>query len=575
MKLGKARNAMGLLVSLCAASRMASDAAHAGTPGCPEAGMVVGQTKISQTTGGFMGSLDPQDRFGTSIASVGDIDGDGLGDFAVGALSDDDGGTDRGAVYILFMNMNGTVRAQQKVSSTVGGFSGPLDNGDSFGVSVCSPGDLDTDGIPDLAVGASGDDDGGVDRGAIYILFMNQDGTVRAQQKVSSTSGGFGLPLLEDDRFGSSVAPMGDLDGDGVYDLAASAWLDDDGGQNRGAVYVLFMNRDGTVRAQQKISSTAGGLSGSLNNGDQFGRSLSAIGSLDGDSVTELAVGAYLDDEGGTDRGAVYILFLNSDGTVRAQQKISSTVEGFGGMLDNGDWFGASVSSLGDLDGDGIADLAAGADLDDDGGQDRGALYVLLLDATGAVRSVKKLSSTAGGFVGPLNDGDRFGHSASAAVDQNGDGVREIAVGSVSDDDGGMNQGAVWILSLADCNTFPTLLQNPTPCAVLLPASGGSTGFSITATGDGTLTYQWRKDGVALINGGPISGANSPNLTVNATAAEVGLYDCVVTNPFGSVTSAAAVLALRPSCPGDVDSSGGVNFLDITTVLANFGIACP
>ena len=67
-----------------------------------------------------------------------------------------------------------------------------------------------------------------------------------------------------------------------------------------------------------------------------------------------MAVGAHGDDDGGSDRGAVWILFLNSDGTVKAHQKISDTSGGFTGTLDNSDCFGESVASLGDLDGDGV-----------------------------------------------------------------------------------------------------------------------------------------------------------------------------------------------------------------------------
>ncbi len=151
-------------------------------------------------------------------------------------------------------------------------------------------------------------------------------------------------------------------------------------GADRGAVWVLFLNNNGTVKSHQKISDTEGGFTGMLDDGDSFGSSVASLGDLDGDGVGDVAVGVTLDDDGGTSRGAVWILFLNTDGTVKSHQKISDTEGGFTGILDNLDSFGQSVASLGDLDGDGVGDLAVGAARDDDGGFDRGAVWVLSLD---------------------------------------------------------------------------------------------------------------------------------------------------------------------------------------------------
>ncbi|MCP4967634.1 MAG: hypothetical protein GY926_20675, partial [bacterium] len=263
---------------------------------------------------------------------------------------DDDGGSNRGAVYLLFLNADGTVKAEQKISDTAGGLSTTLDNNDYFGYSVAGMGDIDGDGIADIAVGARFDDDGGTDRGAVYLLFLNSDGTVKAEQKISDSTGGLSTALGNNDYLGSSVSGVGDLDGDGVADIAVGAYGDDDGGASRGAVYVLFLNSDGTVKAEQKISDTVGGLSTVLGDSDYFGWSTSGIGDVDGDGVADIAVGAYGDDDGGTSRGAVYVLFLNSDGTVKAEQKISDTAGGLTTALDDTDYFGISVSGIGDVD---------------------------------------------------------------------------------------------------------------------------------------------------------------------------------------------------------------------------------
>ena len=299
-------------------------------------GTVKSKQKISDTEGFLSGPLNPggvlapSDFFGHMVVSIGDLDGDGVTDLAVGAVQDDDGGSNRGAVYILFLDNDGTVKSKQKISDSEGFLSGPLnpggalDDGDQFGVSVTSIGDLDGDGISDLAVGATGDDDGGSLRGAVYVLFLNTDGTVKSKQKISDSEGFLSGPmnpggLLDNvDNFGLSVGSIGDLDGDDISDLAVGAVGDDDGGSRRGAVYVLFLNTDGTVKSKQKISDTAGFLSGPLNPGgvledvDLFGYSVANIGDRNGDGVTDLAVGAVGDDDGGSGRGAVYVLFMTN-----------------------------------------------------------------------------------------------------------------------------------------------------------------------------------------------------------------------------------------------------------------------
>ncbi|MCA9076192.1 MAG: FG-GAP repeat protein [Planctomycetaceae bacterium] len=411
-------------------------------------GVVTAEQKISDTVGGFTAVLDNNDGFGEAVADVGDLNGDGINDLVVGARRDGDGGSTRGAVYVLFLNADGTVNSHQKISSTQGGFTATLDDGDNFGTSIASLGDLDGDSITEIAVGARLDDDGGDARGAVYVLFLNSDGTVKSHQKISDTEGGFTGILQNTDIFGSAVANVGDMNGDGVTDLAVGTYLDDDGGNNRGAVYLLFLNTDGTVDSHQKISLLEGGFTGTLDESDHFGLSLANLGDLDGDGVTDLAVGADEDDDAGSDRGAVYVLFLRADGTVKSHRKISDTVGNFTGHLNDFDRFGNSLTNLGDLDGDGVTDLGVGAVGDDDGGDFRGAMNVLFLNTDGTVKSHRKISDTQGNFNATLNDTDIFGSSLTTIADNNGDGIRELVVGATGDDDGGSARGAVYVLSL-------------------------------------------------------------------------------------------------------------------------------
>lgn len=401
--------------------------------------------KISETSGKFTGSLNNADQFGAALANLGDLDLDGIPDLAVGTPYDDQNGTDRGALWILYLDKTGQAVNQLKLTGGLNGFTGPLNDGDHFGAAMASLGDLDGDTVPDLVVGAPGDDGGGTDRGALWVLFLNRDGSVNRQQKIAELSGGFTAGLQDNDQFGGAVANIGDLNGDGIVDLAVGASGDDDGSSNRGAIYILFMNVDGTVQAQQKISANAGNFSGELHTGDQFGSAVAGVGDLDGDGVVDIAVGASGDDDGGTDRGAVWILFMQRDGTVKRVQKISQLSGQFDALLADGDHFGSSLAVVGDFNNDGRQELAVGANQNDDGGPNRGAAYILFLTKLGEVISSSQISQNAGNFPDNLSDGEQFGQAITGLGDLDGDGNLDIAVGASLDDDGGTDKGALWI----------------------------------------------------------------------------------------------------------------------------------
>jgi hypothetical protein len=371
----------------------------------------ISEIKVGQGAGGFSGVLHADDFFGVSTASLGDVNWDGIGDLAVGAYGDDDGGNERGAVWVLFLNGDGSVQAHQKVSSTTNPAPLALNDFDRFGHAVGPLGDFDGDGIGDVVVGGYFDDDGSADSGAVRLLLLQSDGTPKQVVKISGAQGGLVGRLSSGDSFGFAATAVGDVDGDGVTDLAVGAIGTDDGGSAKGAVWILLLNADGSVRGEQKISEGHGGLADTFEPFDSFGFSLAALGDLDGNGVPDVAAGVHDADDGGMNRGAILILFLASDGTVSGSQRISQTSGGFTGQLDDGDHFGTSLSSCGDLDGDGLPDLLAGADLDDDGGTSRGAVWVMCLNADGTVKSTSKISGTAGGFSGPLTNGDNFGRA--------------------------------------------------------------------------------------------------------------------------------------------------------------------
>lgn len=418
-------------------------------------------------------NLGADDLFGSSIATIGDLDGDGVQDMAVGAVGDDTGGSNRGSLHVLFMSPNGSVRNTLKIANNLNG--GPaIQDFDTFGQSVTTIGDLDGNGVTDIAVGAGGSDMGGINRGAVYVLLLNLGGTVKGHQVIASGIGG-GPILSDNNAFGSEVASIGDLDGDGINDLAATA-----PGENgeRGALYILYLNSNGTARAVQKIAGGIGGLP-ALTTSDRFGSGLASTGDLDGDGVADLAVGVPGDDVGGYNHGAVHILFMRANGTIKNVQKIANGVGG--GPPVGNDGFGLSIAALGDIDGDGVTDLAVGAPGDDTGGSstfsERGAVHLLLLNTDGTVKASEKIAHNLGG--GPtLANTHRFGNAVASLGDLDGDGLTDIAVGGDMVLYGRNFPGAVHVLFLKTQNQNPVFTS---PSTASVPENTSSV-MTVTAT---------------------------------------------------------------------------------------------
>lgn len=422
---------------------------------CSAQTIVLEHYKISSTSGNFLGQLDSQDQFGNAVDCIGDLNNDGVNDFVISAQRDDDGGTDRGAVYILFMNEDGTVNSEQKISDTSGDFYGTLNDIDVFGSSVASMGDLNGDGINDIAVGAEYDGDGGYWSGAVWILMLNSDGTVSTYNKINESD--LNINISGTPTFGSAMANIGDINGDGINDLAVGSRRDDDGGTRRGAVWILFLDSTGEVSNYQKISSTQGNLGYNLDFEDYFGRSVANLGDLNGDGINDIAVGAHRDDDGAPNSGAIYILFLNADGTVSESQKISSTQGNLNTTLSTDCFFGVSISTTGDLNGDCVNDILVGAPKQESIYGTTGAAFILYLNTDGTVNSLQEITPGELYFDAALNDDDLFGRSV-AYISEYGD-VKSLLIGASKDDDGGENQGAAWILKLkgaveASCSEF-------------------------------------------------------------------------------------------------------------------------
>ena len=365
------------------------------------------------------------------------------------------------------------VLSNVKISDGLGGFTETLEGSDYFGYDVDAVGDLDNNGVVDLAVGAMLDENGDSAEGALYILFMSSDGTVNSSVKISDGLNGFNPSGLEaGDRFGRSVASIGDLDSNGVQDLAVGADLDENGDGAEGALYILFMNVNGSVNSSVKISDGLNGFSPSnLAADDRFGRSVANIGDLDNNGVVDLAVGAYLDENSNSAEGALYILFMNVNGSVNSSVKIS---DGLGGFSPTGlaadDWFGSCVANVGDLDADGVQDLAVGAFGVD---SDEGALYILFMNVNGTVNdSVEVADGLAGFSPSGLIAGDYFGSGVSSLGDLDGDGFIDLAVGANGDENSNNEEGAIYVLFTNYSVASAPASAVSSGTRALLPASG-------------------------------------------------------------------------------------------------------
>jgi hypothetical protein len=384
----------------------------------------------SGTAGGP--TLLSNDFYGSSGNTIGDLDADGVVDIIIGAYGDDTGGNRKGAAYISYLNTDGSIKSTVKLTgATVNGATLAVD--DFYGYASSGIGDLDNDGIPDIAIGVKNDDTGGPNRGAVYIHYMNRDGSIKSTVKLTGATTN-GAVLADLDTYGYSVFGPGDLDNDGIPDLISGAGADDTGGSNRGATYIHYMNRDGSIKSTVKIAS--GTLNGPvLADGACYGVGVSSIGDLDADGVIDLAVGANCDDTGGTDRGAIFIHLMNVNGSIKSTVKIASGTLN-GPTLSDSDFYGIAIAKLGDIDGDDIPDIGVASYFDDSSGANLGAFYIHYLNRDASIKSTVRINSATPNGASNLTagpTGTRYSNALFSLGDLNSDGAVDIGVGASTD----------------------------------------------------------------------------------------------------------------------------------------------
>jgi hypothetical protein len=370
------------------------------------------------------------DEAGSGVAFVGDLDGDGTADLAVGALAEDAGGADAGAVYLLdgaglvAGPLTAAVDLDAMAHTTWTGAAA----GDEAGAWVAGAGDLDGDGFDDLLVGAPQATGAASGTGAAYILHGPATG--------GGSLGGADatlLGLVSGDLVGQSLAAVGDVDGDSQGDVLVGAWGDDTRATNAGAAYLL----SGPLTGGVSLGGATARLLGDAAS-DFAGFRVAGAGDVDGDGLDDLLVGAYAANPNGVNSaGAAYVLLGPVSGDVYLRNA-DGIIEGAVAQ----DFTGRSVAGAGDIDGDGKDDVLVGATGVDTAGSQAGAAYLALGPATGTLDVSADMQATFDGEQGSAS----AGRSVGAAGDVDGDGSADLLIGADGEDLTGNDRGAVYVV---------------------------------------------------------------------------------------------------------------------------------
>lgn len=384
-----------------------------------------------------------RDQFGIEVAGAGDVNGDGYADVVIGAFQSGD--LDEGAAYVFFGGPDGF----GDVADWVYRHDGFREN---FGRSVRSAGDVNADGFDDIMVGAPTFTNDPLDEtlGSAYVFFGGPDGPSETIDW-SVTSRQFG------DRFGRAVGGVGDVDGDGYDDILATGYFHDINFENEGGL-IAYLGSDAGPSSFHDWTAL-GGIAGA-----GLGWSAGAAGDVNGDGFADVVGGAPKFDAGDGIEGQVVVYYGSADGLPEAPSW--SFLLG-----DSGSDLGRSVSTAGDVNGDGFDDVIVGARNADDpeGVAKTGAAMVFLGSAEGL--SDEPIWTDYGDHSVAV-----YGNYVAGIGDINGDGFDDIAVGA---------PGAQSFTGQVHIHLGSA--EGPEDVAALVlegPTHGGAFGFSIWGAGD-------------------------------------------------------------------------------------------
>ena len=278
-------------------------------------GGVIDLSSLDASAGFQISGAAAGDFAGISVASAGDVNGDGIDDLIVGAHRADPSGDASGAVYVIFGSDAGF--GPELDLGTIDGTTGikliGAAEGDLTGWSVAAAGDVNGDGFGDIIIGAHEADPNGDWSGAAYVVF-GTDAGLPAEIDLATLDGTTGFKLNGEAKFnfaGYSVASAGDVNLDGFDDILVGAYLAGTSPSGTGATYLVF-GSDAGFAAEVDLSSLDGDTGFQITGAaayDQSGTSVASAGDVNGDGFDDILVGAPYADAAGSDSGAAYIIF--------------------------------------------------------------------------------------------------------------------------------------------------------------------------------------------------------------------------------------------------------------------------
>lgn len=397
---------------------------------------LIGPADLDGTNGFRLTAAEPNGRIGYSVSSAGDINGDGFADLIIGApgqYQPYDAGDKDGQAFVVFGKANWENVDLFALDGSDGfQLRGPNDY-DLAGFSVSSAGDLNGDGLDDLIIGAPY---AGAVQGASYVVFGKTDWTGTPQLDLGALNGTNGFQLLGidiRDRTGWSVSSAGDINGDGFDDVAVTeAHYAAPPPTSPAEAFVVFGKADwsGTPALDLATLDGKNGFRLTSETQGEIGRSVHAAGDVNGDGIADIIISA---DAG---ENISHVVFGKLDWTGTPALDVA-TLDGSNGFtLSRADTFGGvSVSSAGDVNGDGYGDLIVGARFNKSATGDflEGETYVVYgkADWIGAPSlDLADLDGTNGFRLIGADASDQSGFSVSSAGDVNKDGFDDLIIGA-------------------------------------------------------------------------------------------------------------------------------------------------